>query len=403
MRRMTTLAILALVLTLPALSRVWSAEPAAPKRYTGPWNVESLKASPAHEWGETSGRVQQVYYKGEPYQGKPTRVFAYYAKPKEGTGPFPAMLLVHGGGGKAFAEWATLWAERGYCALAMDLAGHGPDGKRLADGGPDQGDTEKFRPFTDDEAKEMWTYHAISDVILGHSLLASRKEVDASKIGVTGISWGGYLTCIVAGLDDRLKVAVPVYGCGYLDKNSVWLPTFDKMKAEDRERWVKYFDPSRYLPGVGCPIMFVNGTNDFAYPLDSYQACYQLVRPAPTLCVTVRMPHSHPDGWKPQEIGLYVDSVLLGKTPLASLAPMKIDGPLAKAKFTSESPIQTAELHYTADVGPWQKRNWQSAAAKFSDGEVSADIPAQRPLVCFLTVRDQRGAVVSTPHVELQK
>jgi len=29
---------------------------------------------------------------------------------------------------------------------------------------------------------------------------------------VTGISWGGYLTCIVAGIDDRLKAAVPVYG-----------------------------------------------------------------------------------------------------------------------------------------------------------------------------------------------
>src|SRR5205085_10331999 len=145
----------------------------------------------------------------------------------------------------------------------------------------------------------------------------------AGKIGVTGISWAGYLTCIVAGLDDRLKVAVPVYGCGQLDTNSAWLPTFDKMSPEQRERWVANFDPARYLPGVRCPILFVNGTNDFAYPLDSYQASYRLV-PAPTeLCVTVRMPHSHPDGWKPKEIGLYVDSVLLAKPPLANIAPLK--------------------------------------------------------------------------------
>ena len=46
--------------------------------------------------------------------------------------------------------------------------------------------------------------------------------MDRRRIGITGISWGGYLTCIVAGLDDRLKVAVPVYGCGFLGDDSVW-------------------------------------------------------------------------------------------------------------------------------------------------------------------------------------
>ena len=34
-----------------------------------------------------------------------------------------------------------------------------------------------------------------------------------------------------------------------------------------------------YLAGVRCPILFLNGSNDFAYPLDSYQASYQLVDP----------------------------------------------------------------------------------------------------------------------------
>lgn len=380
-----------------------AAEPPLPQRHSGPWDMESLHKVPAAEFGQKSGLLQEVYYAGEPYNGKPTRVFAYYARPKEGDGPFPGMLLVHGGGGKAFSEWATLWAERGYCALSMDLAGHGPDGKRVPDGGPDQGDGEKFRPFGDGDAKEMWTYHAVAAVIRGHSLLASRTEVDGSKIGVTGISWGGYLTCIVAGLDDRLKVAVPVYGCGFLDQNSAWLPTFGKMQADQRQRWVKNFDPSQYLPGADCPMLFVNGTNDFAYPLDSYQASYRLVAPAPKLCVTVRMPHSHPEGWKPKEIGLFVDSVLLDKDPLADVGLLKIDGATARATFTSKVPIATAQLHFTADAGPWQKRNWTSVDAKHDKENIWAELPAQRPLVCFMTVRDNRGALVSTPHVELAR
>ena len=99
---------------------------ATPKRFTGPWGVKQLHAVPEATFGPRSNLVSEVYYAGELFQGKPTRIFAYYARPAEGNGPFPAMLLVHGGGGKAFREWAEHWAQRGYVALAMDLAGHGP-------------------------------------------------------------------------------------------------------------------------------------------------------------------------------------------------------------------------------------------------------------------------------------
>jgi len=210
--------------------------PSATAQATGLWDLAALCRVPRAAWGERKGLVQQVYYEGEPFQGKPTRVFAYYGRPAEGEGPFPAVLLVHGGGGKAFSDWAAHWAKRGYVSLAMDLAGHGPPG-RLEDGGPGQDDAAKFRDFTDTNAKDMWTYHAVAAVIRGHSLLASRKEVNAKRVALTGISWGGYLTCIIAGLDDRLQAAVPVYGCGFIHENSCWVPLwFAKMSEATRRR-----------------------------------------------------------------------------------------------------------------------------------------------------------------------
>lgn len=382
--------------------------PAEPKKldankstFQGPWRLESLNQAPEATWGTESGLVREVYYAGEPFQGKPTRVFAYYAKPK-GDGPFPAMVLVHGGGGKAFREWATLWAERGYAALAMDLAGHGPDGPRLVDGGPEQDDQGKFRDFADAEAGEMWTYHAVADVIRGHSLLASRPEVDANRIGITGISWGGYLTCIVAGLDHRLKVAVPVYGCGFLNDNSAWLGHFKKMTPAQRERWLSLFDPSKYLGGVQCPILFVNGTNDFAYPLDSYQKSYRQVSGPVDLCVTVRMPHGHSQGWTPQEIGLFVDSVLKKGKPLARLGTPVVAQGVASTEIASPNPPVKAELAYTTDQGEWTQREWKTLDATLYDGKASANLPEKRPLVFFLMVKDDRGAVVSSPHLELK-
>jgi dienelactone hydrolase len=398
--------IVALLLGMAAVSAT-AAEPAR-RSATGPWDVEALKRAPSVEWAEPSGKARGLYYAGEPLDGKPTRVFAYYARP-EGDGPFPAMVLVHGGGGKAFPQWAALWADRGYAVLAMDLSGNGPDGRRLPDGGPDQGDDTKFRPFADAEADQMWTYHAVAAVLRGHSLLASLPEVDKDRIGVTGISWGGYLTCIVAGIDDRVKAAVPVYGCGFLDEDSAWLPSrFSKMEPEQRERWVRLFDPSRYLPGVSCPIFFVNGTNDFAYPLGSYQKSYRLV-PDPedrlTLRVTVRMPHGHGAGWEPKEIGLFADSLLTGGAPLVRPGEVRFDEGCHRAfcSIPRGAKIAKAQFHYTADTGPWQKREWMSRDAEVSEGRVAADLTEARPLTLFFTVTDERGAVTSGPHIEIAR
>jgi dienelactone hydrolase len=102
------------------------------------------------------------------------------------------MRLMHGGGGTAFKEWAERWAKRGYVALAMDLAGHGPGRKRLPDGSPDQDPKSRFEAGA---VGDRWSYHAVANVIRGVSLLVGPPEVDAGRVGITGIpSALGYLT-----------------------------------------------------------------------------------------------------------------------------------------------------------------------------------------------------------------
>jgi dienelactone hydrolase len=366
---------------------------------TGPWDLTALRQAPRVTEAGQDGTITALYYAGEPYQGKPTRVFAYLARPEKRDGKLPAMVLVHGGGGTAFREWAELWARRGYVALAMDLAGHGPGRKRLPDGGPGQDDRSRFDAGA---VQDHWSYHAVANVIRGVSLLARLPEVDAGRIGVTGISWGGYLTCIVAGLDDRLKVAVPVYGCGFLHEDSVWLPTFREMPRERRERWVTNFDPSRYVGQAKMPVLFVNGTSDFAYPLGSYQKTYRLVKDR-QLCVKVGLPHSHPAGWAPVEIGLFVDQHLHGDTPLAKVESLKRDVKEVEVRFRATVPVAGAALHFTTDTGPWQKRKWQTHPARVEGDRVLAELPAARPLVYFLTVTDRRTATVSTEHEVLEE
>lgn len=373
----------------------------------GPWDLTRLKQPVRVTWVDSDGPLRQLFYESEPVEGKPTRVFAYYAQPAKVDGRLPAMVLVHGGGGKAFPEWAKLWADRGYIALAMDLAGNGPDGKRLPDGGPGQGDDVKF-PVQKTDPRSMWSYHAVAAVIRANSLLRSLPQVDSERIGVTGISWGGYLTCLVAGLDDRFKVAVPVYGCGFLHDNSVWLNRFAKMPAEWRKEWVANFDPSSYLKQARMPMLFVNGTNDFAYPLDSYQKSYRLA-PNRQLCVTVIMPHGHTAGWAPAEIGLFADQHLRKGTPLPAFV-----GEMAFVRrglrqyadidFKSPGPLDKADVHWTLDTtGPWQKRKWETKEAIINEGSVRGLLPPQRPLIYFLTITDKRKATVSTEHLVMER
>jgi dienelactone hydrolase len=360
-----------------------------------PWNLQQLHQPPNVSWSIKSNLIQQLYYDGEPLQGKPTRVFAYLGRPNDNKKRHPGIVLVHGGGGKAFKDWAQHWAQRGYVALAMDLSGNGPDGRRLPDGGPDQSDTNKFRNFTPPDIKEMWTYHAVADVIRAHSLLASLPEVDADRIALTGISWGGYLTCIVAGLDHRFKAAVPVYGCGYLGENSAWKDgSLAKMTPEARALWLATFDPSQYLAQTRCPILFLNGTHDFAYPLDSYQKSYRLVRPELRhTSVVMKLPHGHI--WTFPEVDQFIDRTLAHK-PFPEIGPLKTDGAKVTAKSTHE--LKTAELNYTTNVGPWQNRQWRTIPAKITGKKIQADLPNTKPITYIITATTPDNLRISSEY-----
>jgi cephalosporin-C deacetylase-like acetyl esterase len=376
-------------------------KPAKSLPQTTPWDLVILSQPPHFEWLSREGQAWSLYYQGRPYQSKPTCVFAYYATPATLSGELakdhslPAVVLVHGGGGTAFKEWVELWAERGYAAIAMDLAGCGPDRERLPDGGPGQSDKEKFGAI-DQPVENQWTYHAVANVILAHSLILSFKEVDASRTAITGISWGGYLTCIVAGLDNRFKAAVPVYGCGFLHENSVWLNQFAQMTQQQKDKWVRLWDPSMYIGSATMPAFFVNGTNDFAYPLDSYSKTYNLVKSKRNFRITVNMPHGHKQGWEPKEIGLFVDQYLKGGFPLPIIVRPELTENKIRAKVKSKTPLISANLHYTTGTVPINKLDWEGIPARIEDMRIISPAPPNEATIWFLTVSDNRKSVVSS-------
>lgn len=364
-----------------------------------PWNMAVLKQAPKFEWVRQEGKVHALMYTGEKYRGKATRVFAYYASPKtlgqSVDNNAPGIVLVHGGGGTAFANWAMLWAKRGYAAIAMDLAGCGEGRKRLADGGPKQGHTEKFSTI-DEPLENQWTYHAVANVVRGHSLLRSLDGVDADRTALTGISWGGYLTCIVAGLDDRFKVAMPVYGCGFLRENSVWKAgEFGKMTRMQSDKWHRLWDPSSYIRYAKMPLMFLNGTNDFAYPMDSYAKTCALVRSRKNYSIQLNMKHGHIFDFP--EFFLFVDQYILNGTPMPEVARPVVKKNKVSALVKTETTLIEAKLYYT--VAPHDQnrsRAWQTVDLALNGNRIHGDAPPNDAKVWYVAVRDERKAIASS-------
>ena len=348
--------------------------------------------------------VQALFYEGLPFRGSPTRVFAWLGVPEVAKGErVPGMVLIHGGGGTAFADWVRLWNSRGYAAIAMDTCGCVPGGEPGARPRHEFGGPEGWGGWAqiDWPREDQWSYHAVADIALAQSLLGSLPEVDAERIGVTGISWGGYLTSLVAGIDSRFKLAAPVYGCGYY-LDTCFAEPLGNLTDEQRKRWMRWWDPSAYLCRAKMPTLWVNGTNDFAYWLPATrQSCRAAAGPA-TLSVRIRMAHGHEPGQNPEEIRVFADSILRDGPPFPRIISQGRGGSEVAVHYESPIKIVRAELTYSKDDGPWPERLWEASEASLHpDGRVTATLP-EGVTVYYLNLFDERGVVVSTEHVGVE-
>ena len=372
-----------------------------------PWDLARLSAPPAVFPCETiqpsDPRIRALFFAGPDYRGKPTRVFAWLGIPVGEPGrKVPGIILLHGGGGTAFESWVKLWVDRGYGAIAIDTFGNLPvpeDAKprpRNPDGGP-PGGSAAFEQLGD-PPHDQWPFHAVSAAILAHSLLRSEPGVDPDRTGVTGISWGGYLTCVMASLDSRLKFAAPVYGCGHY-ADTTFAGVLLKRPPQESALWYDQWDAANYLPKVRMPMLWCTGTNDRFFWLPAWRDSHrQIPAELRTLALRVGMKHGHPPVGDPPEILAFADSIVRGGDPLPVVQNLAQNGSVVTATYRSGRRIVRAELNFTADnKSPWEKRLWQTAPATVNPDTITAELPPEAR-VFYLNLIDDRGYIVGTEH-----
>jgi dienelactone hydrolase len=346
--------------------------------------------------------LRGVFFESVPFRGSPTRVFAWIGVPPgaDAARPVPGMVLIHGGGGSAFARWVRWWNRRGYAAIAMDTCGAMPlpntgiagsaDWPRHSFSGPrgwggfDQGDW----PPTD-----QWSFHAAAAIVKAHTLLAAQPGVDPGRIGVTGVSWGGFLTSLAAGLDPRFRCAMPVYGCGFIHAASCWMDNaeFTKLAPAARRFWIENWEPSVLLPRAACPMLWLNGTNDFAYYPPVWQRSASATRGPRLMCLKLRYPHGHiPAAEEAPELAAFADACLREGPPLPAFDPPALDCGVLRACVRSPWPLRAVSLLMTPGTGAWPEREWFHLPATLDEatGTASAAVPADATAACLSGVTD---------------
>ena len=339
-----------------------------------------LKSSPivyADEGFVPTGTIQPIFFEGLSYQGKPTRVFAWLGLPANRSGKVPGVVLVHGGGGTAFKEWVQKWNEQGFAAISIAVEGQtderipeaprGAPWKRHANAGPARNGIygDSAETLTD-----QWMYHAVSATILANSLLRSLPEVDATRVGVCGISWGGIITSTVVGIDPRFAFGIPIYGSGALDRAPNQYGRALKDQAVYREVW----EPLLRLPRATMPLLWLTGPRDAHFPLDVQQASYRAAAGPRLVSVPFDMKHGHPPGWNPPDSYAFAKSIVETGRPWAREMSQEFRDGTARVAFETTRTVNNASLIFKRDA------DWEQAPAKLaaSPGRAtaSASVPA---------------------------
>jgi len=330
------------------------------------------------------GTVHAIFYDALPWKGKPTRVFAWIGLPAQRTGKVPGIVVVHGGGGTAYKEWVQKWNAQGFAAISIAVEGQTDvDEKKEAKGRPVWARHAFSGPardgtFADTKLplKEQWMYHALADTMLANSLLRSLPEVDATKIGVMGISWGGVITSTIIGLDERFAFGIPTYGCGHLfDAENHW-----GKALHDNEGYKQVWDGMNYAERVKMPVLWLSWPQDAHFPLGCQAEHYRQTPGPRMISLVTKMGHSHPAGWNPPDSYAFAKSIVETGKPWGSSPSATTKDGHAIAVFHSAKPLTKAVLVSTTDKGFTGTRKWvETPAAAASGGggtTASAPLPA---------------------------
>jgi len=286
--------------------------------------------------------------------------------------------------------------------MSIDLPGKGEKRAGSRSTGPDMDVSILLR--TQPDPSYNYLVHAVAAARNGITYLSRRKEVDPNRIGMIGLSWGGVLTLLTNGQDKRLKAAVNIFGAGYIPEGCTWEDWFSSMPANDKEIWNNYIDPKNFLATQHAPILFITGTNDHCYYLNTFQKSYDEVPIEKNCYLIPNLRHRFTASAADPSLAWFDHYLKGGKRfPKISLLTPFVKGTdkvIIPARVNSDCQIKSVRLYYTLG-GPqgWTAKLWKNIAPYRDGGLYYFPIPTDiiKPDILFYaSAVDSNGGVASS-------
>lgn len=188
--------------------------------------------------------------------------------PFEEGAKYPMILEIHGGPhgmySDGFMHEFQLLAARGYVVVYCNPRGSSGYGEA----------------FTRD-SHMRWGESDMPDVMAAVDHVLEQGYVDESRMGVTGGSYGGYMTLWVIGHTDRFKAAVTqrcvsnlfsFFGTSDIGWNFIDYE-FGGTPWDNREHLMKY-SPITYIEEMTTPLLIVHSERDFRCPIEQAEQVF---------------------------------------------------------------------------------------------------------------------------------
>ena len=343
--------------------------------------------------------VNQFFLEGPAYHGKPTRIFGFWQLPEgaDAAHPVPGIVLIHGGGGTALPDWVQLWNQRGFAAIAVDNCGKVPAWSLYTRyntawpqhefSGPDGWDPACYAQ-TDEPFEDQWPFHAVAANILAHSFLRAQPGVDADRIGLGGISWGGVITLWTAAIDHRFRFAIPVYGTGFWERESKYIPeggcdygVFCK--------WCDLWDPANFVSRIPMSTLLFGSTNDYHFPIDTAFKTAHAIGDHAWMVERPEYPHDHFTPDREEICPDFARAVLTGHRLHRPGKPHCEGNTLVAEYDAAGRKVIAGYLLYTRATGCWTDRRFQAKRATLREGVLSCELPPMTT-AAFFNLEDDR-------------
>jgi dipeptidyl aminopeptidase/acylaminoacyl peptidase len=221
-----------------------------------------------------------------------TQIEGWIMLPRAGKAPYPLILAIHGGPHGAYGshfDFEFQWlAENGYAVLYTNPRGS-------------TGYGEKFLWGT----WGGWGKLDFQDVMAGVDYALAHYSIDPKRLGVTGYSYGGFLTDWVITQTDRFAAAVT--GAGI----SNWLSdygTADIPRTKESEFYgapwnqeanerMRSLSPITYAANVKTPSLFLHGESDMRVPIEEAEQMYTALKKHHVPAKFIRYPGNYHGGW----------------------------------------------------------------------------------------------------------